>query len=206
MGVFSPWGFGMAFVVLVPNLIDGSGIFVRFGASFQSWPAMPFVLVGSVMVGLGLYVRGEAARRIAIVSVAVVAIVFGKIAYIALPDVPRDRLSVGAATAGELARVETRIPPNAEVISSEAVIGRFAQRDAVYAFLGVGQTFPVSRPLVVIVLTPKVGLDDGLTHGRTPSAVAFAHDVLHAHVLGTRSGVDAFAWSPPPGTTRVILP
>ncbi len=119
-------GFRYGVVVLVPNLIDGSGIFVRFGASFQSWPAMPFVLVGSVMVGLGLYVRGEAARRIAIVSVAVVAIVFGKIAYIALPDVPRDRLSVGAATAGELARVETRIPPNAEVISSEAVIGRFA--------------------------------------------------------------------------------
>jgi hypothetical protein len=209
IGVVSPWGFGLALVVLVPNLLDGSGIFVRFGASFQSWPAMPFILVGSVMVLLRVFERrqkGDFGRRMVRTGLVVWLVLFVEFAALNLPSVPRVWLSVDATTAGELARIETVVPPKAEVISSETVIGRFAERDSVYPYLGVGQTFPVNRPRVVFVLTPEAVLDNGLPIFETMSAIAFVRHRLHARILMPGSDVDAFAWSPPPGTRRVTLP
>jgi hypothetical protein len=206
IGIFSPWGFGLALVVFVPNLLDGSGIFARFGASFQSWPAMPFILVGSVMVLLRVLAEGDLGRRIVTVALAGWLVVFVEFAALNLPAVPRVWLSVDATTAAQLARVETVIPANAEVISSETVIGRFAQRDSVYPYLGVGQTFPVNRARVVFVLTPEAVLDNGLPIYQTMSAVAFVRHRLGTGVLLASSGVDAFTWVPPPGTRHVTLP
>ena len=127
IGLFSPWGLGMAVVVLVPNVLDASGLFIRYGASFQSWPAMPFLLVGSVMVLTRLLQAGGLARRAAVLSVAVWGSLLTVFAYLALPTVPGAWLYVTPASVSELARVQTVIPAQAEVIVSLPVVGRFAQ-------------------------------------------------------------------------------
>jgi uncharacterized membrane protein len=206
IGVLSPWGLGMALVVLVPNTLDGSGLFVRYGAAFQSWPAMPFLLVGSVMVLLRLIGGGRRGRRVAAVAVAVWATLLGELAFVALPTIPKGWISVDPPAAAALARAETMIPPSAEVIASQGVIGRFSQRDSVYAFVEGHQTVPVNRRLVVFVLSPNEGVDDALPDHEATAAVGYVQTRLHAHLFVARSGVYAFAWSPSSLTTHVTLP
>ena len=115
----------MALVVLVPNILDASGLFIRYGASFQSWPAMPFLVVGSVMVVVRLLQGGGPARRLAVASLAAWASLLAVFACLALPTITQ-WLYVTPASATELARVETVVPEQAEVIVSLPVVGRFA--------------------------------------------------------------------------------
>lgn len=206
VGVVSPWGFGMALVVLVPVVLDADGIFIRFGAAFQTWPALPFVLVGSVMVLLGLIERGTRGRRTARRLGAVWAASLGSLSVIVLATFPHYWLTVDAPAAAVLARVDTIIPGNAEVIASIGVMGRFAQRDSVYGFESGHERFPVDRRLVVFVLTSQGGPDDALPYHEGDEAVAFVEDRLHGRLIGTGSGVRALVWSAPPGTTGVSLP
>jgi len=215
VGVVSPWGFGMALAVLVPNVLDADGIFIRFGAAFQSWPALVFVLVGSVMVLLRLIERGAGtgrpARRVAAVRearrfAAVWAASLGAVSVVVLATFPHYWLTVDAPAAKALAHVDAVIPAGAEVIASVGVMGRFAQRDSVYGFTTGHQQFPVDRRLVVFVFTTQGGPDDVLRRHEGREAVDFVRNRLHGRVLGAGSGVSAFAWSAPPGTTRVSLP
>jgi hypothetical protein len=207
IGLVSPWGIGMAFVVLVPNLLDGSGIFVRYGASFQSWPAMPFILVGSVMVLIHLFERGEVARKVAAVVMALWAGFVVMFAVVALPGLPRAWLGVSPSAAAELARIEPLVPPNAEVVVSVPVMGRFAERSSFYAFIENHQTVPVDRRVVVFVFSPyEAAYQTNLTGKGATDATRYVESRLDARVLGSGAGVYAFAWSPPPGTHSVILP
>ncbi|HEY7947875.1 MAG TPA: DUF2079 domain-containing protein [Acidimicrobiales bacterium] len=206
IGVLSPWGCGMAVVVLVPNVLDGSGTFIRYGASFQSWPAMPFVLVGSVTVLVRLLEGGAMARRLAAVGLALWGTLLATFALIALPTLPRAWLWVDRPAAAELARIEPEIPPNAEVVVSLPVMGRFAQRSSIYGFLKDDETVPVNRRQVVFVFSPYQSFQKILTRHGITAATGFVEHRLHGRVLGAGSGVVAVAWSPPPGTRQVTLP
>jgi len=206
MGLLSPWGLGMALVVLVPNILDASGLFIRFGASFQSWPALPFILVGSVMVLARLLEGGAPARKTAVASAAAWAAALAVFALLALPTIPRAWLYVSPAAAAELARVESRIPAGAEVIASYPVVGRFGQRRSVYSLTNPGQTFPVDRPLVVFVLGPEVQFDQPATQAVLTETAGFVRQRLHAGVVGSGSGVEALVWAPPAGTRQIRLP
>ena len=205
IGVLSPWGLGMAAVVLVPNVLDASGIFIRDAASFQSWPALPFVLVGTVMVLLRLLEGGSLARRLAAVTAAVWAPVCAVIVLVVVPSVPRQWLAVQPAAASELAHVQSAIAPDAEVVVSQGVSGRFGARSSVYALLRRDQTLPVARREVVFVLTTQ-GMEDALADHGVAVAAAFLRTRLHARTLASGSGVQAFSWDPPPGTTAVTVP
>ncbi|HXQ59377.1 MAG TPA: DUF2079 domain-containing protein [Acidimicrobiales bacterium] len=205
-GLLSPWGLGMAVVVLVPNLLDASGLFIRYGASFQSWPAMPFLLVGSVMVLVRLLQGGGLARRVATVTAVVWATFLAVFAVLALPTIPRAWLYVSPAAASELAHIEELIPAGAEVIVSLPVVGRFAQRDSVYAFQRPGQTYRVDRREVVFVLGPHENFDHPVTPAVLEEASRFVERRLGARPLASGAGVGAFLWSPPPGTRQITLP
>jgi len=205
IGVLSPWGVGMAAVVLVPNVLDASGVFIRGAASFQSWPALPFVLVGTVMVLVRLLEGGALARRLAAVAAGVWAPVAAVIVLVVVPAVPRDWLTVDPSAAAELAHVQGAIAPGAEVVVSQGVSGRFGARGSIYALVRLDQTLPVVRHQVVFVLTTQ-GTDDALPGLGDAVAAAFVRDHLHARTIASGSGVQAFAWDPPPGTTSVTVP
>jgi len=206
IGLLSPWGCPMAFVVLVPNLLDAGGNGIRYGTSFQSWPALPFVLIGSVMVLVRLLERGEALRRVAAVWLALWAAVAGVFALVALPTVPRTWLWVSPPAAAALARIEPRIPADAEVIVSVPVMGRFSERTAFYGFIEDDQTIAVHRGPVVFIFSPYESFQKKLTAPGIVAASAYVETTLGARPLGSGGGVRAFAWSPPPGTTEVTLP
>jgi uncharacterized membrane protein len=206
IGVLSPWGLGMALVVLVPNILDNTGHFIHYGGSFQSWPAMPFVLVGSVMVLLRLFEGNGRHRRVAAVILLIWATVLGELSGLDVPTIPGSWIVVDPAAAAVLTQVAASVPPDAEVIVSEGIVGRFAQRESVYAFGAGGQTFPVDRRLVVFVFGPPDGYELALTSSVITAASGYVHHRLDARILRSRSGVEAFAWSPRAGTTTVTLP
>jgi hypothetical protein len=206
VGVVAPWGMGMAAVVLVPNALDASGLFIWAGASFQSWPAMPFILVGSVMVVLGLLGGGPARKKAVLPVVGIWAGLLAAIGLLVLPDIPQNWITVEAPAAAVLARVESMVPARAEVISSGGVVGRFGTRDSVYELPTVRQKVPVDEKEVVFVLLPVMGADDALPDRASANAVRYVRSRLDARVLEAESGVYAFAWSPPAGTTSVSLP
>ncbi|HUI04055.1 MAG TPA: DUF2079 domain-containing protein [Acidimicrobiales bacterium] len=209
VGVVSPWGAGMAAVVFGPELLDSTGAFVRYAASFQSWPAIPFVVVGSVMVVVWLVERRARARRLVTAALvgagALGAPLFGSYALGNLPGLAHQWLAVDPPAAAALARAQALIPAGAEVIASQGVVGRFAERDALYAKLTAGATLPVVRPEVVFVLSATQGVCDGPAYGDA-AAIGFVRHRLHATALVARAGVSVLAWSPPPGDSSVTLP
>jgi hypothetical protein len=211
VGVCSPWGFGVALVVFLPATLAAPPIFLRFAASFQIWAALPFVLIGSLMIVFKLLANGPVGRRVAtgiLVGWGTCVLV---LALAALPTVPRSWISVDAPAAAQLAQVERSIPGGAEVVASNGVVGRFAERDEVYVLwyssqngqLTVTASVPVRRPVVVFVFAPHQGVAE--LPGADQVAITYVRDHLHARVLVSGSGITAFAWSPPPGTTQVTL-
>ena len=209
VGVLSPWGFGVAALVFGPEMLDSSGHFVRYAASFQSWPAIPFVLVGSVMVVVGLIERRARARRLAsaaLIGVAALsAPLFATYAYGIIPGLGRQWLAVDPPAAAALSQALSRIPAGTEVIASQGVVGRFSQRDALYA-LTAHDTLPVMAPRVVFVLSVSQGVYDGGANYGNAAAIGFVRHHLHATPLVARAGISAFSWIPPAGTTSVTLP
>ena len=186
IGLFSSWGIGMAAVVLLPNILDGSGMFLRYAASFQSWPALPFVLVGSVMVALRLRQGGEWDRRAVGALASMWAAVAGVLAAIVIPTVLPDWVAVDPAAAAVLARSEPAIAPDAEVIASQGIVGGFAERASVHEFASGGQTFPVEAHTVVFVLSAHQGVADAFAGSGT--AIGFVRTQLHAvEVRGARA-------------------
>jgi uncharacterized membrane protein len=205
VGVFSPWGFGMALVVFVPSILNADPHYLRYVQSFQIWVAVPFILVGSVMVVVRLSQGGEMQRRAAVVIGAIWLIAVVVIALRILPLVPRYWLAVDPAASTQLARVEAGLPARAEVIVSQGVVGRFSERQFAYSFYKSERSFPVKSRPVFFIITPRQGVGE-VAPSEAMAAVHFVQHKLGGRLLDDRDGVFELKWTPPPGRTRVTLP
>jgi uncharacterized membrane protein len=212
VGVVSPWGCGMAFVVFVPSILNSDPSFLRLVASFQSWPALPFVLVGSVMVIIRLILSNALARRVAVATVVASMTALVVLAGAALPAVARAWIAVDSRAAAQLAKSQQQIPAGAEVIASQGVVGRFANRQYVYPYpfqyhpLSTSSTtFPVTASPVVFVLTPAQGSGEAPA-ADTRTAIGFIEHRLGARVVDNDAGVYVLEWRPPRGATSITLP
>ena len=205
VGVASPWAIGMSAVVFVPAMLNADPNFFRAVQSFQVWPALPFIVVASVMVVSRLFQGGPRSRRAAAAVGAAWLTLVCVFAIGDLPSVPGYWLAVDPAGAAQLQRIDKRIPERAELIVSQGVVGRLAERSSVYAFAGFERTFPVERRHVAFVITPSEGVGE-VTAREARAAIAYVHDTLGARVVMARDGVHVLEWSPPVGTRRVSLP
>jgi uncharacterized membrane protein len=212
IGVVSPWGIGPMLMVFTPSLLNASPAFLKLAASFQSWSALPFILVGSVMLLTRLLTYGHWTRRIAVGVIATWVTAAVAVAASVLPTIGA-WIAVDAPAAAQLARVWRRLPPTAEVISDNGLAGRFGDRQYLYvlgywrrtAGFDVGTTIPVDRSVVVLIVSPSQGLDEP-TPSETRDQVAYIERRLKARTLVARSGIYAFEWRPHRGTERVSLP
>ena len=210
IGLASPWGFGVAAVVLTPSLLNASPIFIVI--SFQNWPVVVFMVVGSVHLwsrilerpGTGLW------RRFQVLLTGWSAVTFAIVTIWALPPLLRMWISVSPQKAEMLTKLNQAIPEHAEVIVSIGEVGRFALRDNVYAFpfqfspTGSETTYPVRAPVVYFVFV------DDQSRGNPPvsfteSAIGDVQKRLSAQPLVERDGIFAFRWRPRPGQSHVVL-
>jgi hypothetical protein len=205
VGLFSALGVGMSLVVLVPNALNQSPVFIGAAAAFQSLAAVVFLVVGGVTLFAWLVRRGRwgptamwLVSALAVVQVAVVAAQW-------IPKIPTQFLQVNTVTARQLGEVLSRIPDSAEVVASQGVIGRFGGRQSLYPFLDSfadGQTIPVTSSTVAFVFVPNQGIEEA-TPAQTQAAIEEVRHRLGADPIVSTSNVSAFLWHPPPGTTSV---
>jgi hypothetical protein len=205
IGIISPWGWPLALVVIVPSALNSSPSFLNPHASFQTWPTLPFVLVGTFMVLVRLAEGSARARQLARGAGTVWAVVLVVLGGVLIPNVSHFFLAVDSPAASQLARVDARIPSTDEVIASWGVVGRFGVRSDVYAYGPQTRSFPVDHRPVVFILTPGQGVFE-VARKRAERAVTRVEGLPGAHVLVAKDHVFAIEWVPPAGVKRVVLP
>ncbi|MGD0881741.1 MAG: DUF2079 domain-containing protein [Acidimicrobiales bacterium] len=207
VGVVSGIGFGVAAVVLGANTLNTAAVFSGPISSFQALPVYFFVVIGSVSVLLWMSRSARRALRWAVLPIAVAVLV--QAAVLSVTWIPKARtqfLVINGPTADRLAAIQSRMPGDDEVVASQGVVGRFADRQLIFPFLDIGdagQVIPVYGSRVVFVLT-TAGIEYASTAG-TLASVRYLEG-LHARSLGGGDGVYAFAWHPPRGTRYITFP
>jgi hypothetical protein len=205
IGLASAWGFGVPVVVLVVDALNSQYGFIY--QAFQNFAVFPFVLVGSVMVLVSI---AKWFKWTWIVAIALgVALLVTSVTYAdqTSPGDVRFAVSqVGPAQAFQLRRALAMTPPDAEVIVTIGVMGRFSGRKSVF-FFTPNRTVPVESHTVVFVFDP---INENTIPHVAPiddtAASNYVRDVLHAQVLVDSSGITAFRWTPPPGTAQLTFP
>lgn len=215
IGVFSAVGGALSLTVLLPSVLNASPAFIADIGGAQNILAPLACAVGIAMLATWLTRQSERRGRHWRTGVAALALVLlvvaaaeavGMSAYWT-PKSGQMFSRVDSATAARLAAVDGQIPPGAETIVSQGVVGRFAQRHAFYPYFDVfadGQTFPLYGRTVYVVLLPTQGLEAAPVAG-TDKAIALMR-VLGARQLSARDGVYAFAWRVPRGQRTVTFP
>jgi uncharacterized membrane protein len=208
VGVLSPLGFGMSLVVLLENALNDSPVFSSQISAFQSLPVYMFVLVGSVVVLMWLSrIRWSGRRLTASVVALAVLIQAVVLAAVWIPRASQQFAVVDGATAATLNEVQPKIPQGAEVIVSQGVIGRFANRRLVFPFLDInngGQVVPVFGRGPVVVLLTNAGIEFATPAG-TATAVHYLRSI-HAHPIESKNGVYAFVVYPSVEAKRIVFP
>jgi Predicted membrane protein (DUF2079) len=198
---------GVCFVPLLPvvslTLLE-SGLWpgqLLAEPGFQNVIVYFLVPAGTVAVLSWLHQRH---RILALaLSCAVVTQVLGWAAVFA-PRIPGEWLRVPVGTAATLAATQAMIPPNAEVIASQGVVGRFSDRARVVALSRGVQLLPVHGE-TWFVIVPFAGIE----LQSVASAEALIGELagpLGATLVTQANGVWLFRWDPPPGTTTVTVP
>ena len=228
LGLLTPWGLLQAIAVLVPVALNVNGPFWLLPAgAFQTVTAVPFVLVGTVMVlvwvGTGEpewpRLRSRHGRRTLAPWRGPAAWVLGAAALAlalsqSLPlwdqlvsgwDTPSILSSVSGPAAAQLRAVQAGLPPGAELVVSGGVVGRFTDRQAVYPVEPAPQNpIPITSGTVVFVLTGQG--EEGVTPSGEQADVAYVAHQLGATLLARKDGVTAFVWHPARGTPPLVLP
>ena len=200
LGVALPLGLAAVVVVLVPNALNQTGIYVSHVGGFQNFFVAMFVAVGSVQLvtwvahrtRFGLWFSGAIAACALILAVVTsVQVTTGD------PIGIRQQFpAVSTSTAHELAQVAAQIPGQAEVIVSGPVAGRFGARRWVYFFFSdsTGQVVPVFGSTVYVVLVPFKGTEPAAWVASSTAAARTC-----AAWVPTRSPTRT-GWWPSPGT------
>lgn len=207
LGLLSPWGLLPSAVVFLPTIFNADPGFLRFEQSFQSWPAIPFVLIGTLIVITRL-TDAERSRQIEKWAfITVWAALFASITWTALPAVPRYWLAVSDPAAQKLDRLEAMIPEKAEIVAYNGVIGRFGSRPPVYtvSFHSDGaSTVPVREPILVFVITVSQGVANPPKQTALEDVAALRE--MGASTLVEGDGIFGLELRPQRGVTYVRLP
>ena len=203
VGLATPLGLGVPLIVLSSAGLESHRDYLAAG--FQIAPAIPLLMVGSVMALLWtsrrLATRGSLAPRLVIgAGIAIV------ISSVALSLAPSRWLFTSSANPSLISRPVAdglraalrATPANAQVIAQVQVVGRFSQRRSVqWAFFGASRRLPISEPTVVLVVLRAAGSPENRT------LVQLRH--RGARVLVDHDGVEAVLWRPPAGQRSLLV-
>jgi hypothetical protein len=232
IGVATPWGLAVSVGILGPAALNVNRAFLTPTIAFQTLTVVPVVVVGSVMVllhigghrpgavdpidsapsarvgsraGAALDTGGR--RRAA----AALVLAVGLVALALVQNLPlygtlrTGWWRVDAPTAATLRSVVPTVPAGAEVIVSQGVIGRFADRRYVYPLVAAPQQFPVHASQVVFVIVPDQGIEP-IPPKLSDADITSAAHRLHARIMVAHNGVTVLSWRPPPSTSSFALP
>lgn len=179
------------FVTLTNNLVSGLAF---SNLSFQYSPMYALMVVGTMAVLMRVSQRSERGRILAVVLA--VFFVLDTLGW-GLTWIPRTKgqwVTVSPRAASVLGEVLDKTPPTAEVIASQGVIGRFADRRWVYT-LHAGSAIPVKSRDVEFIVTPAQGIEllSAIESDRILSRIS---EFTRYKWLAHRDGVWAIMWHP----------
>jgi hypothetical protein len=200
IGFFSPWAFGVSFLVLLEGSLTGSAQFVAPGVQ-NSLPLFFLIPLGTVMVLIALATSRHQWKRVVALALMVLTVVnvFGwTLTWSHRTE--SQWVSVPPATASVLSRTLSMIHTNDEVIASEGIVGSFSFRQWVYPLIaGPSARFPIHSRTVWFVITPGNGIETESTT-EAESQIGQIAENLHARLISDQDGVYVFKWRP--GTNR----
>jgi len=198
VGLAAPLTAGLALPVLLANELTRG-----FAApTFQGVALYVALPIGTVLV-LTRIVR----RRRRLGGVAAVLVLANVLAWavVWLPQTPGTWLRVSPAASATLRRALHRIPPSAEVVASQGVVGRFSSRRFVYPILNPGVSIPLSTATTWWIVAPNVGIE---TESPTDQAaiVSWLAGPLGARLVDHGGGVWVFDLRTPAESHQISLP
>ena len=211
IGLLSPWSGPVAVMVLALNILATPPGLHQFSfPAFQNFAAYPFITVGSMQLLIALTSNNRQRKgfhlplRITHAMAASMSIVAAAWAVVWLPAYPSTWLRVTPSGAQALQVARSLVPTNAEVVASQGIAGRFANRPAIYTISGTPSTVPVGggKP-VFFVLAPNQSIE--IPVQQTESVMAQVATTLGAILLEHQAGIWVFRWQPPPGVQSVTL-
>ena len=225
VGLCTPWGLLVSLGTVVPAALAKDPTYISDSAAFQTLAVVPFVTVGSVMTVLRVWRRIEArasagadacrsvavaperdlggALTLVVVSILAVGAVLqdGRVIH----TIPGAWWKVDATTAATLRTSDHLIPDDAEVIASNGVMGRYAERKAIYPLIVCRQPFQIKAKEVMFVFAPLVG-NESLPNDQAVADIDYVEHGLGGKVLVREHGVTIVEWRPPSSLTGFFLP
>jgi hypothetical protein len=207
IGLYSRWGLIITTAVLLPSALNANPNFIHFAQAFQSWPAVLFLIAAYVLALHRVAGNAPLSRHVVYTFGTITIALAVTITALFAGQIPGYIARVSPAAAGELSALETKIPPDAEVIASQGVIGRFGAGRVAFSYWAYGrrETYAITARPVVFILAPVQGTAEGLP-SETRRAIQYVGRSLAAKVLVHGHGIWVYSWMPEPGTTRVALP
>jgi hypothetical protein len=208
IGLLTPWAVLPVLVLVENGLASGTGI---TGTADESFGAVLFLIPLSVLaigrIDRWLMARANAreqpASRVGTpnrprrwwrpIGLVVAIMLLGyTVAWGAtwIPHVPGRWVAVAPAIASTLDRVERLIPSDAEVVASQGVIGRFADRRWLYRF-SRGGTFPLQTTDTYFVIVPTQGIELAPVQ-EAEGLISTLAGPLHGRLLVQQAGVWLF--------------
>ncbi len=224
VGVLTPWTIGVPLVVLLTNNATPFSVFSI--PTFQSAPVYGFVAVGTVIIlawlatgrirlptwprrsgaHAGRHVDGWIAvpgwLPLGVSALITVNAVLW--AAVWLPPMKSTWVRVSAAQARTLDSLERQIEPEDEVVASQGVVGRFADRSGVYDLTGGNEHIPVTAGTVWFIVVPDAGIETQSVNGALGTIAQVSG--LRARLVSHAGGIWAFRWRPPSSVRALNFP
>lgn len=185
LGLINPLGFFVtAIVLLEPWIATDPSAFLSTFATFQDVSFQPFLTVGAAMASV--FVLKRASRWLTgawLGVIAITLIVSVQSAKTYLPVARAFNDTISSANARALHQALDLIPPRAEVIAANGVIGRFSGRPYVYPIVTVtAPLLPIWEHVTYILLTPGVGIEGVTVPQYEAVAQALSSPTRYPHV------------------------
>ena len=203
IGFFSPWAFGVSFLVLLEGSLTGSAGFIQPYVQ-NSLPLILLIPLGTVVICVTLAAARQKWKQITAFVLALLSVV-NVLGWTQtwLHRTESQWVSVPATTASALNRTLSMIHPNDEVIASQGIEGRFSLRQWIYALTGgPAADFPIHSRTVWFVIAPINGIETEYSTA-AESQIGQVADQLHARLISDSYGVYVFKWKPGPRRTSV---
>lgn len=196
VGVLSPVGLWVPGLVLFEASLGGAQFFQPGWAVVSAYALLA---VGTVSVLV--WVAHRSIRLTKILGVLVMVNLCGWF-VVGMAGLPfRTAVPTTAATE-TLQHLRQTIPPDAEVVASQGVIGRFAARENVHLFWS---PIPIDSKSIYFIVSPYEGIDVS-SPAEELARIVYLKDHLHAHLIAYRSGIWTFRWTPPRHVRIVSIP
>jgi hypothetical protein len=198
IGFFSPWSFGISFLVLVEGSLTGSAGFIEPYVQ-NSLPFIFLIPLGTIAFCVTLASTRQRWKRILSFFLATLTIInIGGWSITWFHRTESQWVSVSSSTATTLSRALAMIHPGDEVIASQGIMGPFAFRQWIYPLVGGPvASFPIRSRTVWFVMSPGSGIETETTI-EAESQIGQIAVQLHARLIIDSNGIFVFKWRPRP--------